>query len=242
MAGTLRLPSDKLSCVQAVLQAWGDKQTCLRRALESLVGLLHHACKVVRPGRAFCRRMINLLSGASRGHHRIHLGREFRADHAWWRMFRAQWNGIGLAPSVCVRPMPPLYTDASGSWGCGAFWNQHWFQLKWDERSQSLPITVKEMLPIVISAAIWGPQWRAAKQVAYCCDNAAVIAALCLHAPASSGDYAGHSFRIGAATAAAAAGIQDSTIQTLGRWSSAAFVTTPRQDLATVSAVIARIA
>ena len=178
MAGTLRLPSDKLSRVQAVLQAWGDKKTCLRRELESLVGLLHHACKVVRPGRAFCRRMINLLSGASRGHHRIRLGREFRADLAWWRMFVAQWNGIGLAPSVCVRSMPPLYTDASGSWGCGASWNQHWFQLKWDERSQSLPITVKEMLPIVISAAIWGPQWRAAKQVACCCDNAAVVAAL----------------------------------------------------------------
>ena len=178
MAGTLRLPSDKLSRVQAVLQAWGDKKTCLRRELESLVGLLHHACKVVRPGRAFCRRMINLLSGASRGHHRIRLGREFRADLAWWRMFVAQWNGIGLAPSVCVRSMPPLYTDASGSWGCGVSWNQHWFQLKWDERSQSLPITVKEMLPIVISAAIWGPQWRAAKQVACCCDNAAVVAAL----------------------------------------------------------------
>ena len=93
-------------------------------------------------------------------------------------MFVAQWNGIGLAPSVCVRSMPPLYTDASGSWGCGVSWNQHWFQLKWDERSQSLPITVKEMLPIVISAAIRGPQWRVAKQVACCCDNAAVVAAL----------------------------------------------------------------
>ena len=67
------------------------------------------------------------------------------------------------------------------------------------------------------------------------------LAALLLN----SGNYAGHSFRIGAATAAAAAGIQDSTFQTLGRWSSAAFLTyirAPRQELATVSVTIAHIA
>lgn len=37
-------------------------------------------------------------------------------------------------------------------------------------------------------------------------------------------DFAGHSFRIGAATTAAAAGLEDSTIQTLGRWKSAAYL------------------
>lgn len=36
--------------------------------------------------------------------------------------------------------------------------------------------------------------------------------------------YAGHSFHIGAATAAAASGVEDSTIQALGRWSSTAFL------------------
>ena len=35
---------------------------------------------------------------------------------------------------------------------------------------------------------------------------------------------AGHSFRIGAATTAAMAGVEDAMIQTLGRWQSAAYV------------------
>ena len=36
--------------------------------------------------------------------------------------------------------------------------------------------------------------------------------------------YTGHSFRIGVATIAASAGIEDSTIQTLGRWKSSAYL------------------
>ena len=56
--------------------------------------------------------------------------------------------------------------------------------------------------------------------------------------------YCGHSFRIGAATTAAACGIHDATIKMLGRWESGAYqsyIRTPREDLASVSAALAII-
>ena len=55
--------------------------------------------------------------------------------------------------------------------------------------------------------------------------------------------YAGHSFRISAATTAALAGVEDSMIQTLGRWQSGAFlqyIRTPSETLANLSSVLVR--
>ena len=50
--------------------------------------------------------------------------------------------------------------------------------------------------------------------------------------------YSGHSFHIGAATAAVAAGVEDSLIKILGRWESSAYQTyvrVPRDQLASIS-------
>ena len=69
-----------------------------------------------------------------------------------------------------------LTSDASGSWGCGAFTStSQWFQLALPDSWQEVHITVKELLPIVLAAATWGPLWLGFT-VSCRCDNAAVVA------------------------------------------------------------------
>lgn len=58
----------------------------------------------------------------------------------------------------------------------------------------------------------------------------------------SSGDYASHSFRIGAATSAAAAGIPDWLIQTMGRWSSQCFQRYIRTPPSTIQSAMRKMA
>ena len=58
------------------------------------------------------------------------------------------------------------------------------------------------------------------------------------YANIDEGKYSGHSFRIGAATSAAAAGVPDHMIKMMGRWESSAYLLylrTPRESLAALS-------
>ena len=70
----------------------------------------------------------------------------------------------------------------------------------------------------------------------------AVRAALCT-AGIDDSRYSGHSFRIGAATTAAACQLPDSLIKTLGRWESSAYtlyIRTPKDILCNVSSLFVR--
>lgn len=156
----LQLPEEKLGRLKESVTAWRRRKCCTKRDLLSLIGTLQHAAKVVRPGRSFIRRMIDLSTVRSHMNATLRLNREFRSDLEWWYQLATVWNGVSiLSPIRSLAPDGLVTSDASGSWGCGAFHEQHWFQLQWDQFSAPWHITSKELLPILIASAIWGKDW-----------------------------------------------------------------------------------
>ena len=86
----------KLAAIHAELSAWNERQTASREELQSIIGVLSFAAKVVAPGRTFLRRMIDHLKSLppySTQTSQHPLSDSFRMDVAWWRKFLTKWNG-----------------------------------------------------------------------------------------------------------------------------------------------------
>jgi hypothetical protein len=130
----IRLPSQKLGELQSLCHTWVGRRSGSKRELESLVGKLAHASTVVPPGKTFLQRMFELLGVARRAEHHIRLGAPFRSDLLWWATFLGAWNGVAMLPAqYSGQPSHQVWTDASGSFGCGAVYPavHQWIQLQW---------------------------------------------------------------------------------------------------------------
>ncbi len=112
----VRLPQEKLTQMRALLKRWRGMRSCKRRELESLVGSLNHACRTARPGRAFKRRLQDMMTTVKRDGRRVRLNAVARADIEWWYHFALEWNGTSLMKAVAAvgEPQEELVSDASG--------------------------------------------------------------------------------------------------------------------------------
>ena len=93
----------------------------------------------------------------------------------------------GIPPQVernLLPPPPPLHlpqvefaSDASGSWGAGAWCGPAWFQVQWGRSAEALSIAEKELIPIIRACNAWGAAWDR-RQVLCHCDNQVVVASI----------------------------------------------------------------
>lgn len=169
------LPQSKQLALQASLGNLLNAK-CIRDSstLDSLVGHLIHATKVCPLGKAFLSGFFHALRGTSPGR-TWRLNKVIRSDIAWWYYLLRSWSGVSTHQFLCLgHPEIHLFTDASGSWGCGAFVSPRWIQVEWPSGTKLNSIALKELVPIVLAAAVWGPQW-AGKSVLCHSDNSAVV-------------------------------------------------------------------
>ena len=171
-----RLPEDKLVALRELIASWRLRRWCPRHQLESLIGHLHHAAKVVWPGRTFLRRMIDLLCCFRRRDHPIRLNTEFHLDLQWWHEFLSSWHGVRfwLYPGMSAASDLEVTSDAAGSLGFGAFFREEWFSGAWAPCQSGQSIAYKELFPIIIASHIWGRQWFR-QHILFRSDNEAVV-------------------------------------------------------------------
>ena len=171
----LRLLADKLERLLGELHRARGRRTVTRRELQSLTGLLQHATTVVRPGGVFLQRLYALYCVGSEPSHNIRLNTTARADIVWWELFISRWNGI----LMLVNPKQDtadttVASDASSNWEAGALCLPSWFYFEWTQTLRTSSIQVKELVPVVVAAALFGRYWKG-KLVAFSVDNQAVV-------------------------------------------------------------------
>ena len=171
-----RLPTDKVAkCTQLIGNFLKRKRVSLKE-LQSLIGLLNFACSVVKPGRAFLRRLIDLTIGIKCAHFSIRLSRESKKDLRVWQSFLSGFNckSFFLSEYWLNSFKLNLFTDASGALGFGAIFGKHWCYGEWPPGWAYRNIAILEFYPIVLSLYLWGHEMRN-QCILFFTDNEALV-------------------------------------------------------------------
>ena len=79
-----RLPEDKVERIKSALSTFQSQRSTTLQELQSLIGTLNFACKVIPPGRSFLQRIIHLTRKVKKPHHHIKLTTGFYKDIEMW--------------------------------------------------------------------------------------------------------------------------------------------------------------
>ena len=183
VAMEVRLPQEKLVELLELLEGWLERKHCIKEDLESLTGKLQYASRVVRPGRCFLWHLYAAQAVARKKSAVMRVSKTIRADVRWWYTFAQDWNGTSLLWSCGKLTIEEeVWTDASGGWGYGAWWKFQWLSVPWAAALHEVDkgglvedsIAVRELVPVVVAAAIWGQGWRG-KLIQFNSDNMSVV-------------------------------------------------------------------
>jgi len=176
----MSVPPDKVQDIVTRLQEMLQRGSIRRRELASVVGKLSFASQAIVAGRTFLRRLYDFMKASEYSESPVlRLPNPVKEDLVWWVETLQSWNGKSFFLFDDWTPSPDLQlqTDASGSWGYGAYFRGRWLQGTWSDEQLSLSITFKELYAIAVACLTWGSEWTRLR-VQFHCDNSAVVACL----------------------------------------------------------------
>ncbi|CAN2388332.1 RNA-mediated [Pristimantis euphronides] len=174
-----QLPTDKLERLLLLVQQVLAAKKITLRQLQSLLGLLVFACRIIPMGRVFSRRLSLATRGAVKPSHFIRVSRSMKDDLRVWIIFLSSFNGRAVAQDMEISNYDfNLYTDASGSVGFGSVFGNDWCMARWPARWYVLGLTknltLLELFPIVVAVELWSDR-MANRRIRFWSDNMSVV-------------------------------------------------------------------
>ncbi len=176
----LRISAERLQEVSDMLSECLEKRKATKRDLLAIVGKLQFCARVIRDGKFFIRRIIDLSKEVHYLHQEVLISQEAKADMRWWVRCIDSHNG------KCMFPIPfdmqncqILLTDASDLAAAAVYGNQ-WTILEFTGENQWLAktkISLREMIAVLLALATFGQQ-LADQQVLMNVDNQNVVQAI----------------------------------------------------------------
>ncbi|XP_041432165.1 uncharacterized protein LOC121397936 [Xenopus laevis] len=174
-----RLPEEKVAKLRSILNSTLKSKKVKLKHIQSLIGHLNFATRVIPIGRVFNRRLIALTSGLDNPNWHIRIPQVVKDDLIVWQEFLENFNGITYwQGELFENAALNLYTDAAASAGFGAIFGTHWIADAWPSFWVELKLTknlvLLEFFPLLVVLEVWGPQ-LANKRIVWHCDNMGVV-------------------------------------------------------------------
>ena len=157
----LSLPLDKIHKALNLIDQMSSCQKATIGQVQSLVGFLSFCTKIIPAGRAFLRRLIELIQPSKPQWYKVRVNRPIKQDLQVWKSFLLKFNGRSvITPEIwCQQIKFHLFTDASGE-GYSGILGKRWFNGYFPPSWKSVNIAIKEFVPVYLCYKLWSHMFR----------------------------------------------------------------------------------
>ena len=172
---TAHIPAEKIQNYSEEILSTLNKKFITLRDLQSIIGKLNHTIQVIRPGKAFLRRLYNLTIGHKQAMAKIELTQGAKNDLSVWYDFLIQYNSkpFIINPFVVYADQINLGSDASHL-GYSATFGSFWIQGSWPVSYLNYSIAFLELFPIFVMLNMFANKMTNSI-IKFNCDNMSVV-------------------------------------------------------------------